>query len=250
MSDSEQWPEFKPAGRQSPTQYVQQQLLAAIRNGELGPDKPFPSANQLCEAFGVSRVSVREALVGLVATGLLEIRQGKRPVVRRPMDDVYMGLFALYLDWNKNELQQLLEVRGALDGFAASLFVARADDGDLAAVTTAEAAFARAVDEDASPETLKERDVAFHRAIAAGAHNPLLASMLDGIGESLVNSREILFADRSVLARSVAAHAGIVAALSARDGNLAGTRATEHVTEAWQHFQQLRGYDPGSDTER
>lgn len=102
--------------RVSPTQQVQNQLLSAINWGEYPPGSKLPSERILCEAFGVSRVSVREALAGLVATGLIEVRQGQGAFVRSRVGEKYAGPFGLYIAANRGELAELLNVRGALDG--------------------------------------------------------------------------------------------------------------------------------------
>ncbi|MGH2977378.1 MAG: FadR/GntR family transcriptional regulator, partial [Gaiellaceae bacterium] len=50
---------------------VRDELLSAIKRGELKPGDPIPSERRLGETFGVSRVSVREALRSLEAMNLV-----------------------------------------------------------------------------------------------------------------------------------------------------------------------------------
>jgi len=62
------------------TQPLYQQLQRAVRdaieNHVLAPDDALPSERQLAEDFAVSRITVRRAIEGLVAEGLLVSRQG------------------------------------------------------------------------------------------------------------------------------------------------------------------------------
>jgi GntR family transcriptional regulator len=51
-------------------------LRGEIESGHLAPDAQLPSENELCERFGVSRVTVRRAFQTLEADGLIYRRQG------------------------------------------------------------------------------------------------------------------------------------------------------------------------------
>jgi GntR family transcriptional regulator len=57
-------------------QQLQRGLREAIEKRILGPDDALPSERQLAEDLGVSRITVRKAIDGLVAEGLLVSRQG------------------------------------------------------------------------------------------------------------------------------------------------------------------------------
>jgi GntR family transcriptional regulator len=57
-------------------QQLQRALRQAIDNRTLAPDDALPAERDLAAEFGVSRITVRKALVGLVAEGLLVRRQG------------------------------------------------------------------------------------------------------------------------------------------------------------------------------
>src|SRR5688572_27123761 len=63
-----------------------------ILDGTVAPGERLPSERELCELFGVSRPTVREALRALEAVGLVEIRLGTRggAFARRP-DSAMLG---------------------------------------------------------------------------------------------------------------------------------------------------------------
>ena len=54
------------------------QILEAIFRGDLKPDDKLPSEKELGEIFGVSRVTVREAVRSLEQFGVIEVRQGSQ----------------------------------------------------------------------------------------------------------------------------------------------------------------------------
>jgi len=55
---------------------LQDGLKEAISRGDLKPLEALPGERDLAESFGVSRVTIRKALAGLVESGLLNQRQG------------------------------------------------------------------------------------------------------------------------------------------------------------------------------
>jgi DNA-binding FadR family transcriptional regulator len=57
-------------------QNIVDQILEAIFRGELKANDKLPSENELARIFGVSRVTVREAIRSLEQSGVLEVRQG------------------------------------------------------------------------------------------------------------------------------------------------------------------------------
>jgi len=57
-------------------QQLQRALRQAIETRVLGPDDALPPERDLAEDFSVSRITVRKAIEGLVAEGLLVRRQG------------------------------------------------------------------------------------------------------------------------------------------------------------------------------
>ncbi|HEX6971060.1 MAG TPA: GntR family transcriptional regulator [Limnochordia bacterium] len=58
-------------------QQLQEILRAEIRQGRLAPNEPLPGEHRLVEQYGVSRTTVRQALQGLVAEGMVVRRQGR-----------------------------------------------------------------------------------------------------------------------------------------------------------------------------
>jgi GntR family transcriptional regulator len=68
-------------------------LASRIVSVEWGPDQPIPSEARLSKEYGVSVGTVRKAVDGLVAEGLLERRQGSGTYLRRPSFDVTLFRF-------------------------------------------------------------------------------------------------------------------------------------------------------------
>lgn len=236
---------FAAISRLGPTQQVQNQLLAAISSGEYSPGKPLPSERALCEIFGVSRVSIREALAGLAATGLIDIQQGRGAFVRPRVEDEYAGPFGLYIEMHRDELAELLRVRSALDGLAASGAARDGSPADKGAIERAHQDLAAAVEAGASPQEIAGLDVAFHQEIAAAGNGTLLPNLLRELNSLLIESRHILFARPGQPQRSVSEHAGILEVVLAGDAASAQQRAVEHVQKMWTWVEQFRSSRAG-----
>lgn len=73
---------LSPVQRKSVPEEVVEQIIADVLSGEMQPGDVLPSERQLAELLGVSRPAVREALRGVLAAGLIEVRQGDATTVR------------------------------------------------------------------------------------------------------------------------------------------------------------------------
>src|SRR5690349_19213105 len=69
---------FRPVSVDRVSQVIVDQVKRLMREGKLANGDRLPSERDLCQRFGVSRVTVREALRVLEANGLIEIRVGAR----------------------------------------------------------------------------------------------------------------------------------------------------------------------------
>ena len=96
--------------------------------------------------------------------------------------------------------------------------------------------------EATSQDELVQFDEEFHQLVAAAAGNATLASMLDGVSSRTTRGRVWRgVIEAGATERTISEHAGILAALSARDPRVAEAAALLHVstTEAW--FREVVG---------
>ena len=63
---------------------LESHLRESIRSGALRPGDPVPPESSLCQQFGVSRTTVRQALSRLVYDGLIERHRGRGSFVAEP----------------------------------------------------------------------------------------------------------------------------------------------------------------------
>lgn len=223
-------PGFTSVTRVSSTQQVRDQLLHAIERGDYAPGSALPSERALCASFGVSRVSVREAIAGLVSTGLVRVEHGRGVFVRESAHDAYAGPFARYLEANRDELVELLKVRGALDELAAVEAIEHGDESAFSLIDDANSAFQRAAGAD-STDTRRtaELDATFHMSIAHASRGKLLPRLLEELNGVMEESRIATLSRPGQLATSAREHTAIVDALNAHDTSAARRAVRAHI---------------------
>lgn len=75
---------------------IQADIRERIHRGELAPGGQLETEQELMARYEVSRATVRQALGGLVADGLVEIRRGRGTYVRRAALEHRLGGFYSY----------------------------------------------------------------------------------------------------------------------------------------------------------
>lgn len=222
-------PAFRGVVRVSPTQQVREQLLEAIERGDYGPGDALPSERALCEMFEVSRVSVREAIAGLEAMGIVAVQHGRGCFVTEGQGG-YEGPFGAWLESHRGRMVDLLKVRGALDELAAQEAAERQDAEVLKELEEMHEAFeGLAAKAGANTADLIELDVAFHETVARAAGSELLNKLVSVLASHIADSRRLTFSLDGQLARSVGEHAAILAAIRDGDGEEAKRAAGAHV---------------------
>jgi DNA-binding FadR family transcriptional regulator len=208
---------------------IRRQIEAAIMNGDFAPGERLPSERELVETFGVSRVSVREAIRSLEALGFLRVYQGRGAFV----SDRRSGLgepMARWLDLHRGEVLELLGVRGALDEHAAQLAAEAVDPAREESIVATHRAFAEAAEaDDVSAADLVPLDIDFHLAIAEASGSRLLYDLLSDLHSYLAESRYLALVPPGRPRQSAAEHALIVEAIQAHDAAMARLATNRHI---------------------
>ncbi|MFF3956793.1 FadR/GntR family transcriptional regulator [Streptomyces sp. NPDC001890] len=140
----------------------------------------IPTESRLAGIFGVSRLSVREAVRVLVHAELLTTRQGNGTFVTATDE----GRIALRRRLDRARTADILDVRRGLDIVAARLAATMRTEEDLASLQEAmerRTAAGRAGDLG----TFTDADVDFHLRIAEASHNPLLSDLYRNMSDAL-----------------------------------------------------------------
>jgi GntR family transcriptional repressor for pyruvate dehydrogenase complex len=155
---------------------ISEHILKLISSGAFKPGDPLPPQRKLAAQLGVSLSSLREALHGLTAIGVIEVKHGRGTFVcAHPTDPLVKQL-----DWDlllqREEIRDLMEARRVVDVSVAGYAAERATEEQLAYLRLLFQGMMHSW-QTRDAERLEEQDIRFHLAVAEAAGNSLLCHL-------------------------------------------------------------------------
>ncbi len=211
---------------------IADQLRALITSGEFAVGARLPAERELSQQLGVSRPSVREALIALEVEGWVEVRTGSGVYVldrsHRTAEPVAES------EWGPLEL---IRARRVVEGETAALAATQGKRRDVDAMTRAIASMREMADRNVMP---LEGDRAFHLAIVDACGNVVLSETVQAYWDSrngpiftrLGGYFETVKSWRSAIAE----HEAIRDAIAARDAEAARRAMHEHMDKSHRRF--------------
>jgi GntR family transcriptional regulator, transcriptional repressor for pyruvate dehydrogenase complex len=230
---------------------VRKRLEARILAGDFGPGDQLPSERELVEIFGVSRLSVREGIQGLIGIGLVEARHGLGYFVASDISGTYRNAFATWVTLHGDDLIDMYQVRGALTKLAAERALLSLDGDAVQPILDAHHALVEAVERDAGPQDIADLDIAFHNSIGEASGSPLIASLLRELHERLNEPRHAIMSLPGQRTRSAEEHQSIVDALQAGDVDRVARAVDAHIASVCATIrEQVAGRSDGAERNR
>lgn len=188
-------------------------LRERILKGDLKPGERLMEIH-LADQLGVSRTPIREAIRMLELEGLVKMVPRKGAQVA---------------SISREDLQDVLEVRKALDALAVKLACERITEDEIADLKKAESDFEKTL--KSSDNTLMaEADVAFHDVIHAASKNKRLKSMISNLAERIYRYRFEYIKQQSDGGRTlVEEHREIIRCIEERDIEAAVKAIESHI---------------------
>ncbi|MGO1120582.1 FadR/GntR family transcriptional regulator [Rhodovibrionaceae bacterium A322] len=223
-------------------QQVADQLSSLIRKGEFEPGKRLPAERELSKLLGVSRPTVREAMIALELYGLVEIRTGSGIFVVPELPGELQ--LANKLDSGPGPFE-MLSARAVIEGEAAALAAPRITDEELDGIREALAAMEQ---RDAANLGMEEADRLFHVRIAEATHNSVLVSVIDELwslrqAEPMWNKLQEHVDRVAIEQPSLSDHRLIIKALEQRDPRAARQAMHNHLERVKQDLLRLTTID-------
>lgn len=184
-----------------------------VEKGEVRPGTRLAPERELARQAGVSRTGVREGLRALAAMGIVRAQQGSGTYISATptLGGEALGLLAALHGVGEEGLR---EARRVLERSTAALAAARASGEQIAAMAHEVAGMFASLED---PQAFLQHDVRFHRAVAAGAHNPILVALLEMVTSRLDFDRGVRGPTSSDLRASADRHRRIYRAIRDRD---------------------------------
>jgi GntR family transcriptional repressor for pyruvate dehydrogenase complex len=210
---------------------VAEQLRSSIETGVIKPGERFPSERELAEQLGVSRPTVREAMIALEISGVIEIRSGS-------------GIYANPIKKGA-ELQlgsadigpfEVLETRLIIEAEACALAAARITPVQLNALKQA---LMDMEEEEKRPDASEEADQRFHEIIAQSCQNSAIETMIAWLwqlrNESAISTQFLERIRKEGIHPSISEHYAIYHALEKRDPVRARDAMRRHIESATEN---------------
>jgi DNA-binding FadR family transcriptional regulator len=214
------------------------QIRILMRQGQLKPGDRLPPERELCERFGVSRVTVREALRMLQSSGLVEIRVGAHggAFVTAPSSNrVGEGLSDL-LTLSVITASDVTEVRMILEVGIVTLVCDRATEDDLADL---EKICDRAEEALRNGDYTMNMSLEFHVRVARATHNPAVEALVESFREPILMSLEHAKETAPEMgALGVKEHRRFIDAIRRRDTDEASGIMREHLTRTARRVER------------
>jgi GntR family transcriptional repressor for pyruvate dehydrogenase complex len=206
-----------------------ERLATAIRLGVYPYGSALPPERELAAAMGVSRATLREAIAGLRAAGMVSTTRGRgggTVVASAPATPGAGGAAALA--GRRDELMDTLVFRRVVEPGACQVAAGRRlTETERELLTTALEAVATAAD----PAEHRQADSRLHLALAAMTGSPLLVEAVTGVQAGLHDMLIAIPVLRVNIEHSSAQHAAIVAGVLEGDGARARREMERHCDD-------------------
>ena len=211
------------------------QMGEEICAGRYRPGEVIPAEPLLCERLGVSRVVVREAIKGLAAKGMVELRRKTGTIVLEPRrwqlfdaDVVTWRARSTVVD--RKLADDLIELRRIVEPAAARLAAQRATGDEQAAIR---ASFERhGARRRRGWREHVPADLAFHGGILLACGNQFVQQMQDAISAVLRTTFELVSKTPGGPALSLPLHRALCEAIEASDPGAAERAVLSIIDQA------------------
>jgi DNA-binding FadR family transcriptional regulator len=218
---------FAPVPVRNAFEVTVERLAQSIRLGVLADGTRLPPERELADTFGVSRVTLREAIKALRDAGLLESRRGRGggTFVVSPVTRPGGRRAATQFETRRHAIDDALDLRRVVEPGAAALAATRT-------LTAADrASLHRYLDEatHCSAETRRLADSRLHLAIAALGGSASVTAVVADVQMQLDGLLRAIPVIPANIAHSNLQHAAIVDAILSGQPERARAQMEEHV---------------------
>ncbi|MDT0176229.1 FadR/GntR family transcriptional regulator [Pantoea sp. RRHST58] len=202
-------------------------IMESIQRGEFAPGAALPPERELAKQLGVSRSSVREALIALEMTGWVDIRTGNGVFAMQPLPSASTP--AAEADYS---LDDLLQARLAFEGMLAEMAARNGTPTQREQLRALADTLLRYRANDAD---FLEQDKGFHLLISEMSGNEVLREMMEFLWNKRDSARfrrlERHFADNAFTDEMNRDHQQIAAAIHAGDAAAARAAMESHLAQ-------------------
>jgi DNA-binding FadR family transcriptional regulator len=204
-------------------------LREQILEGQLGEGMSLPSERELAQRSGLSRATVREALLILEVEGLLTTRTGRHggSEVQRPPTETVQRSIQTFIRGQGVRFESVLQARESIEPQSARLAALHHTEQDWRDLMACHQRI-QACNEDV-PAFL-QANLDWHVSLVRASHNELLIAFTQAIAQAVYEATDLRgFNSPAVRQAVVTAHQKVMDAIEQRDADAAWRRMGRHV---------------------
>jgi DNA-binding FadR family transcriptional regulator len=210
-----------------------EKIKQMILSGRIRPGEKLPREADLAAELGLSRNSLREAVKALSLINVLDVRQGDGTYATSLQPSLLLEALSFIVDFHRDDtVLEFLAVRRILEPAAAAMAALEMREEDRAKLGD----ILSSVDVNSPVDDFVAADLEFHRTIAVGSGNSVLASLVDNMSMPTARARVWRgMTEPRAQERTLAEHRAIYQAIVNGDPDLARSWAIAHIAgiESW-----------------
>lgn len=231
----------KVMDKESLNHSIRNEIIAEIKHNSLREGDKIPTEKYFTEKYGVSRSTVRDAISGLKAMGILKSVQGSGVFVNKNNLNHAPSLPLLTEENKIAESVSILEVRIPLETEIAKLAAKRRSINQEIEIINFFDKFKAKVESGFNSE---QEDFNFHLAIAKATNNQRMVDVILWAGQAIIPRSQLYQSDKKTLYVNngqslVKEHAKIVEAISNGDSENAAKHMNEHLSNSLSRYRNL-----------
>lgn len=231
---------FKPIKHRKISEEIVEQIKNHISHGQLKPGDRVPSERDLATMLGVSRPSVREAIMVLEAMGLVESKQGGGTFVRSLTETSLADPLTNMVEQSPRLMHALVEVRMGLESWSSYLAAKRATDQEIEELWSL---YREMEAQSVNGGWDAEIDARFHYAITAATHNTIQVHVLNTIHTlfhaTIMTALSEFYTREGYIEKLLVQHRAIVEAIARRDPEGARQAMADHLVMVEKKMAQF-----------
>ncbi|MFC1901425.1 FadR/GntR family transcriptional regulator [Chloroflexota bacterium] len=229
---------FQPLKVRRLSEIIEESIKDLILDGQLKPGSKLPTEKEISRQFSVSIVTVREALRGLEAYGIIQKKRGKDGGIFVTELDIGTVKSAMYrfLTSARFSAKDVSEVRRIVQPATVKIAASQITPEELKAleknIKYCEKKIERTKKNFSENDffEIEERNVEFHRLIGEATHNPVLALTVDYVEDFLLSfKKSALNPDIQFSLRTIRDHRTIYGDLQKGDAQAAEKDMLKHI---------------------
>ena len=225
---------IKPIQKVNAVEQVFEQMQSLLIDQTWSAGDKLPSENELSETFGVSRMTIRQAMQKLKALGLIETRTGSGSFVREVSpEDALQDLIPLMYIGSPSQ-EHVFQFREMIDSESVRIATPLLNEEAINSLEKILEKMNRAAEKD-DAKAFSDLDLKFHSRIVELTGNPLMIKAYDILLHILEESMHSVI-EKMKYAPALDYHRRILDAMRAKDAAAAETLMREHIRKNYDYF--------------